>query len=206
MKERTSSGSECSPTGDTSAGPPLLFEDQQTWLFWLRKNYAASPGVWLRIARKGAIVRSVSYPQAVDAALCFGWIDGQKKSDDETYWLQRFAPRSEKSTWSKINREKAIRLIELGQMNPAGLREVERAKRDGRWDGAYDSPSGANIPADFQVVLDRIPRAKAFFATLDGRNRYAVLFRIQTANKAETRAKRIEQLAEMLSRHEKIYA
>ena len=150
-------------------------------------------------------MRSVSYPQAVDAALCFGWIDGQKKGHDESYWLQRFTPRSEKSIWSKINCAKAIRLIELGQINAAGLREVERAKRDGRWDGAYDSPSGAKIPADFQAVLDKTPRAKAFFATLDSRNRYAMLFRIQTAKKAETRAKRIKQFAEMLSRKEKIY-
>jgi uncharacterized protein YdeI (YjbR/CyaY-like superfamily) len=161
--------------------------------------------VWLLIARKGADVTSVSYLQAVDAALCFGWIDGQKKSDDERYWLQRFTPRSEKSIWSKINREKASRLIELGQMNAAGLREVERAKRDGRWDGAYDSPRGATIPADFQAELNEIPGAEAFFATLDSRNRYAVLFRIQTARKAETRARRIKQFAEMLSRHEKIH-
>jgi uncharacterized protein YdeI (YjbR/CyaY-like superfamily) len=150
-------------------------------------------------------VRSVSYPQAVEAALCFGWIDGQKKSDDERTWLQRFTPRSEKSIWSKINREKAIRLIELGQMNAAGLREVERAKRDGRWDRAYDSQGGSKIPADFQAVLNKIPRAKAFFATLDSRNRYAVLFRIQTARKPETRAQRIKRFAEILSQHEKIY-
>ena len=205
MKERTSSGSKSSVAADANSGPPLLFEDRKTWFCWLHKNHATSSGVWLRIAKKGAIVRSVSYLQAVDAALCFGWIDGQKKSDDESYWLQRFTPRSEKSIWSKINREKAIRLIELGQMNVAGLREVERAKRDGRWDGAYDSPSGATIPADFQAVLNKIPRAKAFFAILDSRNRYAVLFRIQTAKKAETRAKRIKQFAEMLSRQEKIY-
>jgi uncharacterized protein YdeI (YjbR/CyaY-like superfamily) len=203
MKKRTSPRSKSSATAD--AAPPLLFEDQETWLSWLRKNHATSSGVWLRIAKKGANVRSVSYPQAVDAALCFGWIDGQKKSDDERYWLQRFTPRSGKSIWSKINREKAIRLIELGQMNVAGLREVERAKRDGRWDRAYDSPSGAAIPADFQAVLNKMPRAKAFFATLDSRNRYAVLFRIQTARKAETRAKRIEQFAEMLSQQKKIY-
>jgi len=205
MKKRTSSGSKSSATADANARRPLLLEDQETWFFWLRKNHATSSGVWLRIAKKSANVRSVSYLQAVDTALCFGWIDGQKKSDDKSYWLQRFTPRSEKSIWSKINREKAIRLIELGQMNAAGLREVERAKRDGRWDGAYDSPSGATIPADFQAVLDKTPRAKAFFATLDRRNRYAVLFRIQTAKKAETRAKRIKQFTEMLSQHKKIY-
>ena len=205
MKKRTSPGSKSSATVGANAAPPLLFEDQETWLSWLRENHATSSGVWLRIAKKGASVRSVSYLQAVDAALCFGWIDAQKKSDDESYWLQRFTPRSAKSIWSKINREKAIRLIEVGQMNAAGLRELERAKRDGRWDAAYDSPGGATIPADFQAVLNKMPRAKAFFATLDSRNRYAVLFRIQTAKKAETRAKRIKQFAEMLSRQEKIH-
>ena len=187
------------------AGAPLLLEDQAAWLSWLRKNHAASSGVWLRIARKSADARSVSYLQAVDAALCFGWIDGQKKGGDERYWLQRFTPRSAKSIWSKINREKAIRLIARGQMNAAGMREVERAKRDGRWEGAYDSPGGAAIPADFQAVLNKTPRAKAFFATLDSRNRYAVLFRIQTARKAETRARRIKQFAGMLSQHKKIH-
>lgn len=205
MKKRSSSGRKSSATAAASAGPPLLFEDQEAWLSWLRRNHATSSGVWLRIAKKGATVRSVSYPEAVDAALCFGWIDGQKKSDDESHFLQRFTPRSEKSIWSKINREKAMRLIELGKMNAAGLRQVERAKRDGRWDAAYDSSSSATIPADFQAVLDKMPKAKAFFATLDSRNRYSVLFRIQTAKKAETRAKRIKQFAEMLSRQEKIY-
>jgi uncharacterized protein YdeI (YjbR/CyaY-like superfamily) len=190
---------------DAHAGSPLLIEDEEAWFSWLRKHHATSSGVWLRIARKGATVRSVSYAQAVQAALCFGWIDGQKKTGDESYWLQRFTPRSEKSIWSKINRERAIRLIELGKMNAAGLREVERAKRDGRWDEAYDSPSGATIPADFQAVLDKLPKAKAFFATLDRRNRYAVLFRIQTARKAETRARRIRQFAEMLSQRKKIH-
>jgi len=126
MKKRTSSGSKSSAAADANAGPPLLFEDQEAWFFWLRKNHATSSGVWLRIAKKGAVVRSVSYLQAVECALCFGWIDGRKKSDNESYWLQRFTPRSEKSIWSKINREKAIRLIELGQMSAAGLREVER--------------------------------------------------------------------------------
>jgi uncharacterized protein YdeI (YjbR/CyaY-like superfamily) len=203
MKKRTSSARKSS--ANANAESPLLFEDQERWFSWLRKNHATSSGVWLRIAKKGANVRSVSYLQAVDAALCFGWIDGQKKSDDASYWLQRFTPRSEKSIWSKINREKAIRLIELGQMDAAGLREVERAKRDGRWDAAYDSPSGATIPPDFQAVLNKNPRAKAFFATLDSRNRYSVLFRIQTAKKPETRAKRIKEFAEMLSRQEKIY-
>jgi uncharacterized protein YdeI (YjbR/CyaY-like superfamily) len=205
MKKRASSDSASGATADANADPPLMFEDQETWVSWLRRNHATSSGVWIRIAKKGAHGRSISYPDAVDAALCFGWIDGQKKRDDESYWLQRFTPRSGTSIWSKINREKAVRLIELGQMRAAGLREVERAKRDGRWEGAYDSPSGAKIPPDFQAVLDQNPRAKAFFATLDSRNRYAVLFRIQTARKAETRAKRINQFVDMLSQRQKIH-
>lgn len=205
MKKRTSSPRKSSATADTNAVPPLSFEDQEAWRSWLRENHAKSSGVWLRLAKKGSDVRSVSYLEAVDVALCFGWIDGQKKSDDERYWLQRFTPRSDKSIWSKINREKAIRLIDLGQMRAAGLREVERAKRDGRWEGAYDSPSSATIPADFQAALDKSPEARAFFAALDSRNRYAVLFRIQTARKAETRARRIEQFVEMLSQRKKIH-
>jgi uncharacterized protein YdeI (YjbR/CyaY-like superfamily) len=205
VNKRTSSDGKSRATAGTNAPSPLLFEDQDAWSSWLQDNHGTSSGVWLRIAKKGADVRSVSYLEAVDVALCFGWIDGQKRSDDDGYWLQRFTPRSEKSIWSKINREKAIRLIETGQMHAAGLREVERAKRDGRWDAAYDSPSAATIPEDFQAALDKSPRAKAFFATLDSRNRYAVLFRIQTAKKAETRAKRIQQFVAMLSRHEKIH-
>jgi uncharacterized protein YdeI (YjbR/CyaY-like superfamily) len=201
-KKRTSPASKSSASANAA---PLLFEDQKRWFSWLRKNHATSSGVWLRIAKKGAGVRSLSYLEAVDAALCFGWIDGQKKSDDQSYWLQRFTPRSEKSVWSKINREKATRLIELGQMDAAGLREVERAKRDGRWDAAYDSPSGATIPADFQAMLNQNPKAKAFFATLDSRNRYSLLYRIQTAKKPETRDKRIQQFVEMLSQQKKIH-
>lgn len=205
MKKRTSPGRKSAASDPADVGAPLGFPDQEAWASWLRESHATSTGVWLRIAKKGAGVRSVSYPEAIEAALCFGWIDGQKKGENEGYWLQRFTPRTARSPWSKINREKALRLIELGRMEAAGLREVERARRDGRWDRAYDPPSGATVPEDFQAVLDEIPSAKAFFATLDGRNRYAVLYRIQTAKKEETRARRIKQFAEMLSRREKIY-
>jgi uncharacterized protein YdeI (YjbR/CyaY-like superfamily) len=205
MKKRTSSSNKSLTTAETNA-EPILFEDQEAWFSWLQNNNATSSGVWLRIAKKDSDVRSISYSEAVDTALCFGWIDGQKKrDDDESCWLQRFTPRSEKSIWSKINREKAMRLIKLGQMDAAGLREVERSKRDGRWDAAYDSQSSASIPPDFQAALDKIPKAKALFATLDSRNRYAILFRIQTAKKAETRAKRIKQFVEMLLQEDKIY-
>src|SRR5262249_24343235 len=140
-----------------------------------------------------------------EVALCYGWIDGQRKSYDESSWLQRFTPRGPKSIWSKINREKAQELIKSGQMKPAGLKAVESAKQDGRWDAAYDSPGSAPGPADFQAELDKNAEAKAFFATHNSRNRYAILFRIQTAKKAETRAARIRQFIRMLENHEKLH-
>ncbi|MCI0390819.1 MAG: YdeI/OmpD-associated family protein [Acidobacteria bacterium] len=172
---------------------------------WLDKNHTASSGVWLRLAKKTSGIKSVSYNEAVEAALCYGWIDGQKKSYDETTWLQKFTPRGVKSIWSKINKEKATQLIESGQMKPSGLKAIENAKQNGRWDEAYDSQSGATVPSDFQTALDRNAKAKAFFATLDSLNRYAILFRIQTAKKAETRTKRIEKFILMLEKKEKIY-
>jgi uncharacterized protein YdeI (YjbR/CyaY-like superfamily) len=185
--------------------PILQFRHQQAWAAWLDKNHAASPGVWLRLGKKTSAVPSVSYSEAIDTALCHGWIDGQKKSDSEHTWLQKCTPRGKKSIWSKINRQKALTLIKSGRMKPAGLREIERAKKDGRWRAAYDSQSRATAPSDFQAALDRNTRAKAFFATLKGRNRYAVLFRIQTAKKAETRAKRIQQFVKMLEENQTIY-
>ncbi|MDO8771846.1 MAG: YdeI/OmpD-associated family protein [Burkholderiaceae bacterium] len=184
---------------------PLRCEAASVWGLWFRQNHASSTGIWLQIAKKGAAEQTVSYPQALETALCFGWIDGQKKSHSDDFWLQRFTPRGPKSIWSKVNRDKALRLIDTGQMQTAGLREVERAQRDGRWEAAYDPQSSATIPADLQAVLDDMPVAKTFFATLNSQNRYAILFRIQTAKKAETRAKRIQQFAQMLARQEKIY-
>lgn len=181
------------------------FERQPDWTAWLNKNHTSSPGVWLQLAKKGAEVTSVSYDEAVEIALCFGWIDGQKQAHSDQFWLQKFTRRSAKSIWSKINRDKALALIKAKKMKPAGLKEVERAKLDGRWDAAYDSSSKATVPCDFQSALDGNARAKAFFGTLDSRNRYAVLFRIQTAKKAETRAKRISQFVLMLERHEKVH-
>ena len=183
----------------------LPFEGQQAWADWLDENHAASTGVWLRLAKKASGQQSVSYAEALEVALCYGWIDGQKKSYDETSWLQKFTPRSPKSVWSKINRDKAEALISSGQMKAAGLVAVEQAKQDGRWDAAYDSPGNATVPSDFQAALDSNAEAKAFFATLNSANRYAILFRIQTAKKAETRAKRIEQFIQMLERHEKVH-
>ncbi|HWW04435.1 YdeI/OmpD-associated family protein [Collimonas sp.] len=191
--------------GKVAELPIQLFDQQKDWAAWLKKNHDKASGVWLRLAKKNSDRGSVSYQEALELALCYGWIDGQKKSDDEDYWLQKFTPRSARSIWSKINRDKALLLIETGRMAPPGLKEVERAQSDGRWDAAYDSASSSTVPADFQAALDASPRAQAFFATLNGSNRYAVLFRIQTAKKAETRAKRIQDFTHMLERHEKLH-
>jgi uncharacterized protein YdeI (YjbR/CyaY-like superfamily) len=185
--------------------PVHYFERQPDWAAWLNENHTSSPGVWLQIAKKGGEATSVSYDEAVEIALCFGWIDGQKQAHSDQFWLQKFTRRSDKSVWSKINRDKALALIKAKKMKAAGLKEIERAKLDGRWDAAYDSSSKATVPRDFQSALDGNARAKAFFGTLDSRNRYAVLFRIQTAKKAETRAKRISQFVLMLERHEKVH-
>ena len=185
--------------------PEMLFADTAAWTKFLEREHGKSAGVWMRIAKQGAAESSVQYPEALNVALCFGWIDGQKKGIDEHYWIQKFTPRAARSIWSKINREKVEALIAAGQMREAGLREIERAKADGRWDAAYDSASKAEIPPDLQAALDASPAAKAFYATLNATNRYAILFRTQTAKKAETRAKRIAQFVEMLERGEKIH-
>jgi uncharacterized protein YdeI (YjbR/CyaY-like superfamily) len=183
----------------------LLFRRQKDWQDWLGANHATSSGAWLRLAKKRSAIQSVSYREALEAALCFGWIDAQKKGESEQAWLQRFTPRRDKSIWSKVNRGKAAALIKAGRMQPAGLEQVERAKKDGRWGAAYDSPGSAEVPDDLQAALDRNPRAKAFFGALDRANRYAILWRIQTVKKAETRARRIRQFIEMLKRHEKVH-
>jgi uncharacterized protein YdeI (YjbR/CyaY-like superfamily) len=185
--------------------PILLFERQHDWEAWLEDHHATSPGLWLRLAKKAADLQSLSYAEALEEALCYGWIDGQKKGYDESSWLQKFTPRGAKSIWSKINREKAQQLIESGKMKPAGLTAIESAKNDGRWDAAYDSQRSAEVPSDFQAALDANPEASAFFATLTGVNRYAILFRIQTAKKPETRTKRIQQFVRMLEQQEKLY-
>lgn len=185
--------------------PVLLFERQQDWADWLAQNHATSAGLWLRLAKKTADLQSLSYAEALDVALCYGWIDGQKNGYDEESWLQKFTPRRAKSIWSKINRDKALALIESGQMQPAGLAAVESARQDGRWEAAYDSARTIGVPDDVQAALEKSPLAQAFFATLNSTNRYAILFRIQTAKKAETRAKRIQEFIGMLERQEKLY-
>jgi uncharacterized protein YdeI (YjbR/CyaY-like superfamily) len=169
------------------------------------KRKAAPAGVWLRIAKKDAAMKSVTYKEALDAALCHGWIDGQKGKFDEASWLQKFTPRGAKSIWSKINRARAQELIAGGEMRAPGFAAIENAKTNGRWDSAYDSHSTAKAPADFTAVLKRHPAAAAFFKTLDSANRYAILFRLQTVKKAETRRRKIEQFVLMLARGEKIH-
>jgi uncharacterized protein YdeI (YjbR/CyaY-like superfamily) len=161
--------------------------------------------VWVRLAKKGSPITSTDYQQTLEVALCYGWIDGQKKSYDETSWLQKFTPRRPKSIWSKINREKAQALIDNGQMKPAGMCAIEAAQQDGRWEAAYEPQSKATVPEDLQAALDANAKAKAFFETLNSANRYAILFRIHQTKKAETRAKRINDFIGMLERHEKIY-
>ena len=185
--------------------PTLPFATKNKWADWLAGQHGKSTGVWLKLAKKDSGISSVTYDEAVEAALCYGWIDGQKKGFDEKYWLQKFTPRGSKSIWSKINTEKAERLIASGEMNPAGLKAIELAKQDGRWDAAYSSQKNMSVPDDFQAALDKNQKAKTFFATLNSVNRYAILFRIQTAKKAETRTRRIQQFVEMLERNEKLY-
>lgn len=185
--------------------PVILFASRELWEAWLEENHAASDGLWLKFAKKGSGIESVSYAEAVGGALCYGWIDGQADKFDDDYWLQRFTPRRSKSKWSKVNRGKAMKLIEEGKMKPAGLREVERARADGRWDAAYDAQSAATVPDDLRRELENNDEAREFFATLDSTNRYAILYRIQDAKRPETRARRIEKYVAMLSEHEKIY-
>lgn len=185
--------------------PVILFQNQKAWDSWLVEHAGSSAGLWLRLAKKSANLESISYQEALEVALCYGWIDGQKKSFDEESWLQKFTPRGLKSIWSKINRAKALALIEQGRMQPFGLAAIAQAKENGRWDAAYDSHSTATPPEDFLAALDQSPKAKAFFATLNSQNRYAILFRIQTVKKAETRQKRITQFILMLEKHEKLH-
>lgn len=191
---------------DTKQGLPILsFASPKEWEAWLREHHGASKGLWLKIAKKGSGVDSVDYAQALDAALCHGWIDGQKGALDDTFWLQKFTPRGPRSKWSKINVDKAQALIEAKRMQPAGLAEIEKAKGDGRWEQAYASQSKATVPEDLQQELDKNPKAAKFFATLDSANRYAVLYRIHEAKKPETRARRIEKFIDMLNRGEKVH-
>ena len=193
------------PKATTSQPDPRRFATQRAFEIWLRKNHASSDGAWLLIAKVGADKPTVTYPEAVDVALCYGWIDGQKKSIDAYHWLQRFTPRRVRSVWSKANRAKAEALIQSGRMQPSGMAEIDLARSTGRWDAAYEGARSAVVPGDLQAALDAEPGASAFFAGLDRANRYAVLWRVQTAVRPETRSRRIKTLVAMLARGEKIH-
>lgn len=184
---------------------PSLFKSAKALETWLKKHHASSDGLWLQIAKRGADEPSVTYAEAVDIALCWGWIDGQKNGLDDQHFLQRFTPRRARSVWSKVNVEKVAALTAAGRMQAPGLAQVDAAKADGRWARAYDGARTSVVPDDLQAALDAQPPAKAFFATLNASNRYAVLWRVQTAVKPETRARRIEQLVDMLARGEAIH-
>jgi uncharacterized protein YdeI (YjbR/CyaY-like superfamily) len=185
--------------------PVLLFATTADLEVWLEENSESSDGIWLKIAKKGALETSVTYAEALERALCFGWIDSQKRGLDETHFLQRFTPRRPHGRWSRINRDKAEALILAGAMRPAGLAEVEAAKADGRWDAAYEGQRTARVPADLQRELDASPRASEFFARLDSANRYAIVYRLNDAKKPETRERRLRKFVAMLERGEKIH-
>ena len=183
----------------------VSFDSAEAWETWLSDQHATSAGVWLKLRKKRPGVVALDYAQALDVALCYGWIDGQKGKLDDQYWLQRFTPRRANSRWSKINRDKAEALIEQGRMRPAGLAEVERGKRDGRWQAAYDGSRTSSVPDDLAAALAANPAAAEFFETLDRQNRYAILYRIQDAKKPETRERRIDKYVAMLAEGEKIH-
>lgn len=184
---------------------PVLFKSASAFEAWLTQHHASADGLWVQLAKQGAVEPSLRYAEAVEVALCWGWIDGQKKALDAQHFLQRFTPRRARSVWSKINVQKARALVEAGRMQAPGLAQIEAAQADGRWAQAYDGARTATVPADLAAALEAEPRAKAFFATVNATNRYAVLWRIQTAVKAETRARRIEQLVAMLARGETLH-
>jgi uncharacterized protein YdeI (YjbR/CyaY-like superfamily) len=175
------------------------------WERWLADNHASARGIWVRIAKKASAIESVRYPDVLDIALCFGWIDGRREALDETHFLQRFTPRQPRSRWSRINREKVEALTAGRRMRPAGIAEVERARADGRWEAAYEGQRLISVPDDLQRALDSLPSAKAFFEQLNSQNRYAILYRLQDAKRPETRARRLAKFVAMLEAGEKIY-
>jgi uncharacterized protein YdeI (YjbR/CyaY-like superfamily) len=189
--------------GQTTDELPLLeFEDQHAWASWLRENHDSSAGIWLKLAKKGAPRATVTQSEAIEIALCFGWIDGQVGRVDGHFYRQRFTHRRPRSKWSQINRERATELLERGVMHAGGLEEVEKAKADGRWDAAYEPQSTASVPEDFARALAANPPAEEFFATLTGVRRYAFLYRIADAKRPDTRSRRIERFVELLARRE----
>lgn len=183
----------------------LPFKDARAFGQWLKRHHANTPGVWVKIAKAQSGIPSITYPQAVEEALCWGWIDGPMHRIDEKWYAQKFTPRSKRSLWSKLNRIRVQSLIDAGRMQAPGLAEIERAKQDGRWNRAYDSPKTSSVPPDLAAALEKSPRAAKFFKTLDAQNRYAILHRLQTASKSETRARRITEFVTMLKARKTIY-
>jgi uncharacterized protein YdeI (YjbR/CyaY-like superfamily) len=185
--------------------PQLAFAAAEAWEAWLQANHLDSPGVWIAIAKKGSGVQSVHYPEVLEVALCFGWIDGRRERLDELRFRQRFTPRRSRSRWSRINRDKAEELIAAGRMREAGLGEVERARADGRWEAAYEGQRAAAVPEDLERELALRPRAAAAFGALSSQNRYAILYRLQEARRPETRAKRLVKFLAMLEAGETLH-
>jgi len=191
---------------DPKSDDPLeLFATPADFERWMREHHATASCIWVKYAKKKSGIPSIDWNQAVDVALCYGWIDGQSKSLDETYAIQRFTPRGSRSKWSKLNRERVARLTKAGLMQPAGVAEVERAKADGRWDAAYDSAATAKVPDDLAKALAKSAKAKTFFESLSSANRYSILYRLQEAKKPETRARRLAKFVEMLKKGEKLH-
>lgn len=184
--------------------PVVLFETMETWAEWLEQN-GETTGIWVRLAKKGSGVKSIDYFQALEVALCYGWIDGIKKTWDDVSWVQRFTPRKPASKWSKINKEKVLKLIEAGKMKPSGMAVIEVSKKKGTWENAYESQKNTKIPDDLQAELDKNPEAAEFFSSLKSVNRYAIIYRLQTARTPELRAKKLAEFVEMLNKKEKIY-
>jgi uncharacterized protein YdeI (YjbR/CyaY-like superfamily) len=185
--------------------PTLEFPDRDAWARWLAAEHASSEGVWLRLARKGSGATTVTHAEALEEAICHGWIDAQKESEDRDYWLQRFAPRGPRSKWSQVNRRKATELIDQGRMQAAGLAQVQAARSDGRWDAAYAPQSTVTVPDDFQQALDADPAAGAFFKSLKSSERYSYLYRIHDAKRPETRGRRIREYVAMLAEGRKFH-
>jgi uncharacterized protein YdeI (YjbR/CyaY-like superfamily) len=185
--------------------PQLAFASDAEWEAWLEAHHATAPGVLVKIAKKGTGIDSVRYPEVLDTAICFGWIDGVRRALDDEWFLQRFTPRTRRSKWSRINRDKAERLIAEGRMRPAGLAEAEAAQADGRWAAAYEGQRTIAVPEDLQRELDARPDARVFFEGLSSQNRYSILYRLQDAKRPETRARRLAKFVAMLEAGEKLY-
>lgn len=185
--------------------PTLSFASQKQWEEWLSMNFDKSDGVWIKFYKKSSGLQTFNCPQALEEALCYGWIDGQRKSNDKESFLQKYTPRRKRSVWSKINTQHIERLTKLGKMKPSGLLEVEMAKEDGRWEAAYESPSNMTPPKEFLEMLSKNKKAKDFYATLNKTNTFAISWQIHTAKREETKIKRIEKFITMLEKGEKLY-